>query len=153
MYVYIYIGGGFNYFLFSPLLEEMIQFDYYFFNWVVQPQTMYLYICRIYYVHTDFENPNLRCLKPDKTTFLTTRRSRAFSRAPWADSTWASTGSETCWGVLRFVETHFCGVIFGQFELTWPIWLNGFNVFGSAYGCRENKPFKRLYFNSRSIGE
>ena len=37
--IYISLGAGFNYFLFSPLLEEMIQFDYYFFNWVVQ-QTM-----------------------------------------------------------------------------------------------------------------
>ncbi len=31
------IGGGFKYFLCSPLLGEMIQFDSYFIKWVVQP--------------------------------------------------------------------------------------------------------------------
>ena len=27
VHIYIYLGGGFKYFLFSPLLGEMIQFD------------------------------------------------------------------------------------------------------------------------------
>ena len=32
-----YLGGGFKYFLFSPLPGEMIQFDYYFSNGLKPP--------------------------------------------------------------------------------------------------------------------
>ena len=106
-------------FIFAPTWGNDPIWRAYFFNWVVQPPTRY--IC-IYYILCTYRfwKPQLemilRCLKPDKTTLLTTRRSRAFSRAPWADSTWASTGSETCWGVLRFVWNTCLWCIFG------PIW-------------------------------
>ena len=39
----IYLGGGFKYFLFSPLLGEMIQFDSYFSTGLVQPPTSYIF--------------------------------------------------------------------------------------------------------------
>ena len=37
----LYLGGGSEYFLFSPLPGEMIQFDKYFSNGLVQPPTRY----------------------------------------------------------------------------------------------------------------
>ena len=36
-----FLGGGFKYFLFSPLLGEMIQFDQYFSDGLVQPRTSF----------------------------------------------------------------------------------------------------------------
>ena len=67
-YIYISRWWFHIFFIFTPTWGNDPICRAYFFNWVVQPPTRYIYI--IYYVHTDFENPNLRCFKPDKTTLL-----------------------------------------------------------------------------------
>ena len=44
VYIYILLGGGFKYFLFSPLIGEMIPIDKYFSDGLKPPTSTYNYI-------------------------------------------------------------------------------------------------------------
>ena len=121
VYIYIYLDDGFNYFfMFTPTCGNDPIWRADFFNWFNHQLDIYIYI--IYTICTyRFWKPQLEMLEawqnnPPWDVFFTFLQREDHERAPWADSTWASTGSETSLGVLRFVETHFCGVI------VWPIW-------------------------------
>ena len=41
-----YLGGGFKYFLFSPLPGEMILFDEYFFNGLKPPTRLFVHVAK-----------------------------------------------------------------------------------------------------------